>query len=77
MEQIKLPRFKNETLVLVEVNLPSTKNKYYYEAKSTGLVHYSDCYHCPSIQIFSDSLEGSWKPSLPPRNYQYLMVKIK
>ena len=75
VEQIILSRFENDTIVLVEVNLPATTNKYYFEAKSTGLIHYGSCYHCPSILISEDSLTGSWNPSLAPRAYKYLMVK--
>ena len=74
IQQIVLSKFENDTTILVQIDVPSTSNSYYYIATETTFESYG-CYHCPIITIEGDSLYGHWQPSLGPSRYQYWMKK--
>ncbi len=77
IQQIVLSKFVSDTTILVQIDVPSMSDPYYYIATETTFDHYGFCYHCPAITIEGDSLYGHWQPSLAPRRYQYWMKKQK
>ena len=57
-QQIVLSKFEYDTTILVQIDVPSMSNPYYYIATETTFDHYGFCYHCPAITIEGDSLYG-------------------
>ncbi len=72
---IYLNKFDSDTASLLELNLPSSSQMYYYWIVNGEIDNYGFFYHCPIIEFSNDTLFIDWTPSLAPRNYRYIVTK--
>ena len=74
---IYLKKFDSDSASLLELDLPSSSQMYYYWIVNGKIDNYGFFYHCPILEFSndSDSLFIDWTPSLAPRNYRYIVIK--
>lgn len=72
---IFLNKYDKDTISVLELDLPSTGDMYYYSVVNGEIENYGTFYHCPVLTIINDSLFAEWTPSLAPRKYQYYAKK--
>ena len=70
-----LKKFDKDTASILELDLPSTNDMYYYTIENGEIINYGSFYHCPILEIINDSLFVEWNPSSAPRKYRYIAKK--
>jgi hypothetical protein len=70
-----LKKFDQDTISVIELVLPVTNQRYFYDILNDSFVFYGQPYHCPTITMKEDSLYCSYRPTLAPRTYMFETVK--